>query len=76
MGWFEECVKYRLEMLRRLENENGNTPPPEVLEAQRVIANYRQKQADRDETAVRALLPIRMTLIPSTLREGRNETAA
>jgi hypothetical protein len=54
----KEGEEYRIEMLRRLEQENSHSPPPEVLEAQQVIAKFREKQANRN--AVKARLNLHL----------------
>lgn len=54
----KESESYRLEMLRRLKHEYGETPPPEVLKAQHVIADYRQRKAAADPVIARASAPL------------------
>ena len=54
----KESETYRLEMLRRLERINSEPPPPEVLEAQKVIAKHREKQAEAREAIPRLRAPL------------------
>ena len=50
----KQSEEYRLQMLRRLENRYGNDKPTEVLEAEEVIAKFRQEKA-RDRQAITRL---------------------
>jgi hypothetical protein len=45
-GSSKQSEEYRLNMLRRLEKIVDGTPPSEVAEAEKVVANYRKKQAE------------------------------
>jgi hypothetical protein len=54
MGTGEEGESYRLKMLRYLKAKYSNAKPSEVLEAERVIAKFREEEA-RDRAAVTRL---------------------
>jgi hypothetical protein len=54
----KESESYRLQMLRRFERENSGAPPPEVLEAQKVVADFGKKQASAKEVADRLRAPL------------------
>jgi len=54
----KESESYRLQMLRHLEQENSGPLPPEVTEAERVIAEYRKKQAKARDAIPRASAPL------------------
>jgi hypothetical protein len=49
MRWSKESESYRLEMLRHLKEKYGNAKPSEVLEAEQVIAKYREEKARAGE---------------------------
>jgi hypothetical protein len=55
----KEGEEYRIEMLRGLKQENSRPPPREVLEAEQVIAKFREKQANLNaiEARVNSHLP-------------------
>jgi ribosomal protein S27AE len=54
----EESESYRLQMLRTLEKLDSGPPPPEVVEAEKTIAKYREKQAQACETISRLNSPL------------------
>jgi hypothetical protein len=54
----KESESYRLEMLRRLKDKDRHTPPPEVAEAEKIIAHYREKQAKAREAIPRLSAPL------------------
>lgn len=58
MGGRKESEEYRLQMLRRLEQENAKPDPPEVSEAKKVIAKNRQKKLDRSQQIKRLRTPL------------------
>jgi hypothetical protein len=49
----KESETYRLEMLRHFQKIDSGTPPAEVLEAEKVIANYRKEKEQTHETISR-----------------------
>ena len=49
----KESESYRLYVLRDLQNRYGKGDPPEVLEAQKVIAEFREKQAEAEKAISR-----------------------
>ena len=54
----KESEEYRLKMPRRLKDENSSAPPPEVLEAEKVIAKYREEQEQINATKMRLRLQL------------------
>ncbi len=54
----KESESYRLEMLRSFEQKNDKPDPPEVLEAQKVIAKHRAEQAQAREAIPRLRTPL------------------
>ena len=54
----EESESYRLKMLRRLERERDGPLPPKVLEAEKVIADFRKKQAQARDAIIRLSSPL------------------
>jgi hypothetical protein len=54
----KESEAYRLEMLRRLENKYGKAKPAEVLEAEKVIAKFREQEAADREAIARLGSPL------------------
>lgn len=50
----EKSETYRLHMLRRLQNRYSKNDPPEMLEAEKVIAELRA-QKERDRAAIARL---------------------
>jgi hypothetical protein len=54
----KESEEYRIEMLRRLENEDSGATPPEVLEAEKVISEYRDKKVQIIKKKLRLRLPL------------------
>jgi hypothetical protein len=54
----KESEAYRLEVLRRLKQKDDGPPPPEVAEAERVIAKYREEQAQARDAIPRAGAPL------------------
>jgi hypothetical protein len=54
MGASKESDSYRLKMLRYLKAKYSNAKPPEVFEAERVIAKFREEEA-RDRGAITRL---------------------
>jgi hypothetical protein len=54
----KEAEQHKAEILRRLQERRSKPKPSEVLEAEKVIAKYREKEAEADEQASRALLPL------------------
>jgi hypothetical protein len=54
----KESESYRRQMLRRLQQKDSDPPPPEVLEAEKVIAKHREEQARAREAIPRARLPL------------------
>lgn len=54
----KESEAYRLQMLRRLQQKNCDPPPAEVLEAQKVIAKYRQEQTQAGSAISRFSQPL------------------
>jgi len=50
----KESESYRLQMLRYLEEKYGNAKPAEVLEAEKVIAKFREEET-RDRKAIARL---------------------
>jgi hypothetical protein len=57
-GMSKESEEYRLKMLRQLENLYSKAKPSEVLEAEKVIAEFRKKQADTDAKILRLRTPL------------------
>ncbi|MFZ2301683.1 MAG: hypothetical protein WAW10_07420 [Gallionella sp.] len=60
----EQIEKYRLDMLRRLQQEDGQPPPPEVLEAQKVIAEFEERKRNRTQQLLRLQLPQHTLPVP------------
>ena len=58
MGRREQNESYRAQILRRLEGKYRNGAPPEVLEAQKVIAKFRERQTKDREIESRLGLPL------------------
>jgi rubrerythrin len=54
----EESERYRRETLRRLKEMNRRPPPTEVLEAQKMVATFREKQAREREAIARLSSPL------------------
>jgi rubredoxin len=54
----KESDSYRLTMLRRFEQINGAPAPSEVLEAEKVVAKFREEQARARETIHRLRSPL------------------
>jgi len=54
MGRREKSEEYRLEMIRHLKEKYQQAKPSEVLEAEKVIARYRESEA-RDRGAMARL---------------------
>jgi hypothetical protein len=54
----KESESYRFQMLRRFESERDGPPPSEVLEAQQVVAEFREKQAKAKEAVLRLKRPL------------------
>jgi hypothetical protein len=54
----KESESYRLEMLRRLEQESSSPPPPEVLKAEQIVAAFRVKQAKARDAVLRLRSPL------------------
>jgi hypothetical protein len=54
----EKSETYRLQMLRRLQNRYSKGDPPEVLEAEKMIAKFRKEQAEATEQIARASAPL------------------
>ena len=58
----KESEEYRLNMLRSMENKYDQSKPPEVLEAEEVIAKFSQEQ----ERARAVILRLKTTKCPSS----------
>ena len=54
----EEGEEYRLRKIRQLEKKYGDTKPAEVLEAEKVIAKYRQEEVKANAVKVRCRAPL------------------
>lgn len=54
----EQSESYRLQMLRRLQNRYSKGNPPEVLEAEQVIAKFRKEKAGAAEQIKRLSAPL------------------
>jgi rubredoxin len=54
----KEGESYRRQMLRRLEQIDSGPTPSEVTEAQKTIAQYRQKQAEARQAIPRLRAPL------------------
>ncbi len=54
----KESESYRRQMLRHLQAKDSDPPPPEVLEAEQVVAKHREEQATAREAIPRARLPL------------------
>jgi hypothetical protein len=54
----KERNSYRLEMLRRLEDKYGKSKPPDVLEAERIIAKFLKDEARDREAIARLCSPL------------------
>jgi hypothetical protein len=71
----KESEKYRLDMLRHLGREYGETPPAKIAEAEKVIADYRKGKAHAE--AIRARLPLPLpepNLCPACFYEHDNRS--
>ena len=53
----KESENYRLQMLRRFKRERDGPPPAEVLEAEKMVAQFREKQAKAKEVVLRLEKP-------------------
>lgn len=54
----KESESYRLNMLRQLQGEDQQSPPPKVAEAEKVIAQYRARQQQCREQIARLGTPL------------------
>lgn len=54
----KESESYRLQMLRHLKQVDNGPPPSEVLEAEKIVANYREEQAQARSAIPRLGLPL------------------
>lgn len=54
----KQAEQYKLEILRQLQNEQNQSKPSEVLEAEKVIANFRKEESDKEQWLARAMLPL------------------
>ncbi len=54
----KESETHRSQMLRRLQNRYSKGDPPEVLEAEKVIAKYRKEKAESRDQIARASTPL------------------
>lgn len=53
MGRGEQNESYRAQILRRLKNKYSSSAPPEVLEAEKVIARFREQETKDRQTETR-----------------------
>jgi hypothetical protein len=54
----KESESYRLHMIRRFKRERDGPPPPEVSEAEEVVARFRKKQAKAEGALLRLEKPL------------------
>jgi len=54
----KESESYRLQILRRLERERDGPPPSEMLEAEKVITEFRKKQSNARDAIIRLRSPL------------------
>jgi hypothetical protein len=54
----EESESHRLKMLRRLQQKDNNPPPPKVMQAEKVIAKYREQKERDHQTLMRLNSPL------------------
>jgi hypothetical protein len=54
----KESESRRLQMLRRFKRERDGPPPAEVLEAEKVVAQFRKKQTKAKEVVLRLEKPL------------------
>jgi hypothetical protein len=54
----KESESYRLHMLRHFKRQRDTPPPLEVLEAQKIIASFHEKQTKTEEVILRLEKPL------------------
>lgn len=54
----KQAEQYKAEMLRQLQNEQRQSKPSEVLEAEKVIAEFCKEESDKEQWLARAMLPL------------------
>jgi len=54
----KQAEQYKAEILRQLQKEQSQSKPSEVLEAEKVIANFRKEKLEKEQWLARAMLTL------------------